>query len=374
MLGDQYDAVVIGGGFYGCCLALHLRRDLGLARVAVVERENRLLGRASYSNQARVHGGYHYPREFTTAYRSRMNFDRFTTLYREAVVDDFVKLYAVTRRGSRITARQFERSMSAIGAPMKPASRRHTALFSGALVEAVYETQEYAFDALRLARMISSDLDDAGVHVILETEALVDARRADGVLLRLEGKEESSSAVARCVFNCTYGRLAHVPGIPAPRAGLKYQVTEMCLVDVPRELKNIGVTVMDGPFFSCMPFPSRGLHSLSHVRYTPRLSWLGTEIPDRDPYAFLKTWNHDSAFAIMVRDSARYLPLLSRAEHKDSLIEIKVLLVANDSDDGRPILVEGEPAPGQVVSLLGGKLDNIFDVLSAIDERERLTT
>ena len=27
---------------------------------------------------------------------------------------------------------------------------------------------------------------------------------------------------------------------------------------------------MCGPFFSAMPFPARGLHTLSHVRYTPQ--------------------------------------------------------------------------------------------------------
>ena len=74
MSGDRWDALVVGGGFYGCCIALHLRRKHGLARVGVVERGPGLLGRASFTNQARVHQGYNYPRDFTTAYRSRANF------------------------------------------------------------------------------------------------------------------------------------------------------------------------------------------------------------------------------------------------------------------------------------------------------------
>ncbi|WP_406696638.1 FAD-dependent oxidoreductase [Singulisphaera sp. Ch08] len=64
----SYDVVVVGGGFFGCMIALHLRRQN--ARVAVVERGSRLLGRASYHNQARVHNGYHYPRSVLTAFRS----------------------------------------------------------------------------------------------------------------------------------------------------------------------------------------------------------------------------------------------------------------------------------------------------------------
>ena len=64
---DILDAVVIGGGFYGCAIAIYLVKQRGLKQVHLVEREPGILTRASYNNQARVHNGYHYPRSFTTA-------------------------------------------------------------------------------------------------------------------------------------------------------------------------------------------------------------------------------------------------------------------------------------------------------------------
>lgn len=370
---DRQDALVIGGGFYGCCIALHLRRELGLPRVTVVERGPRLLGRASYGNQARVHQGYHYPRDFTTAYRSKANFARFVERYRGAVDNSFLKLYAVARRNSHVTARQFERAMAAIGAPCVPASRRRTAMFSPSLVEAVFETEEFAFDADRLADMLSNDLSSAGVRVLLDTEASC-VRSSDGqVDLLLSGPTGQVPATARCVVNCTYGRIARVDGVPPPVADIKYQIAELCLIEPPHELRDVGVTVMDGPFFSCMPFPARGLHSLSHVRLTPRVSWSGSAEPQRDPYDYLEAWSGQTAFHAMVRDAARLLPVISGAVHKESLFEIKAVLSGNALDDGRPILVEGVLAPGSVVSVLGGKLDNIFDVLATIDGREVLS-
>ena len=51
------DAVVIGGGFYGGCLAAFLAERF--RRVLLVEKEPDLLTRASFVNQARVHNGYH---------------------------------------------------------------------------------------------------------------------------------------------------------------------------------------------------------------------------------------------------------------------------------------------------------------------------
>lgn len=71
---EQADAVIIGGGFYGAAIAVYLVKNRGMRKVILLERESSLLSRASYNNQARIHNGYHYPRSFTTAFRSRVNF------------------------------------------------------------------------------------------------------------------------------------------------------------------------------------------------------------------------------------------------------------------------------------------------------------
>ena len=144
----------------------------------------------------------------------------------------------------------------------------------------------------------------------------------------------------------------------------------MVLVEPPPELAGLGVTVMDGPFFSMMPFPARGLHSLSHVRYTPHAHWLddGT-----DPYARLAHYHCESRADRMIRDAARYLPAVARARPRQSLFEVKTVLTRNESDDGRPILLHRHPPHGRVFSVLGGKIDNIYDILERLDA-ERLPT
>src|SRR3954454_420403 len=115
-----HDAVVIGGGFYGCSLALYLAQR-GY-RVIVVEQEPQLLQRASYSNQARVHNGYHYPRSFMTAMRSVVNFPRFLSDFGECIHNSFEKLYAIAAIGSKVNAYQFEQFCRNIGSPIRPAA------------------------------------------------------------------------------------------------------------------------------------------------------------------------------------------------------------------------------------------------------------
>jgi glycine/D-amino acid oxidase-like deaminating enzyme len=63
---ERHDAVVIGGGHYGLRIALHLWESWGLRDVLVLEAEPKLMSRASYANQARVHNGYHYPGSILT--------------------------------------------------------------------------------------------------------------------------------------------------------------------------------------------------------------------------------------------------------------------------------------------------------------------
>src|SRR5262245_4941938 len=97
---DEADVAVIGGGFYGCAIAAHLRRRL--PRVVLFEKEADLLQRASLRNQARVHNGYHYPRSLLTALRSHVNFARFVRDYRDCIDDRFDKYYAVARHLSKV--------------------------------------------------------------------------------------------------------------------------------------------------------------------------------------------------------------------------------------------------------------------------------
>lgn len=359
------DAVVIGGGFYGAAIAIHLARRRGFRRIVLLEREPALLTRASYNNQARVHNGYHYPRSFTTAYRSRLNLPRFVRDWPDAVTRDFVKLYAIARRNAKVTARQFARFCKEIGANIEPAGRPTAQLFEPRLIEEVFLVEEFAFDAIVLARWAGRELGECGVDVRLDTR-VSGLRRCDGGIRVMLG-DEAEPITARYVFNCTYSGLNQLAGdFPGTRTGLKQEITEMALLEVPKPLRGLGITVMDGPFFSLMPFPPRGVHTLSHVRYTPHLHW--NDERGIDPYRQLAEHGRATRADRMLKDATRYLPALLDARHVDSLFEVKTVLRKNEGDDGRPILFEKHAELPGCYSVLGGKIDNIYDVLERIDQ------
>jgi glycine/D-amino acid oxidase-like deaminating enzyme len=364
--------VVIGGGFYGTVIAIYLAKHRGLRKIILLEQESQLLKRASFHNQARVHNGYHYPRSFTTAFRSRVNFPRFVHDWPQAIKKDFVKLYAVARRNSKVTAKQFQRFCYEIGSTIKPAEASIKQLFEPRLIEDVFLVEEYAFDATLLAEWARKELQNAGVTVHYASRAIAISRTIHDKDLHvtiLPKSGDTSTITARYVFNCTYSGINQLTGdFPGIQMALKHEVTEMALMQVPDTFKEIGITVMDGPFFSIMPFPARGLHTLSHVRYTPHFSW--NDKQGLNPYSKLNEYQRTSRVDRMVRDVSRYLPAILHAKYADSLFEVKTVLVKNEGDDGRPILFEKHANLPGCYSVLGGKIDNIYDVLEVLETQE----
>ena len=69
----------------------------------------------------------------------------------------------------------------------------------------------------------------------------------------------------------------------------------------------------------------------------------------------------------MIKDAARYMPVLGDATYVESLWEIKTVLRQNEVDDGRPILYRKNYGLDGLSILLGAKIDNIYDVIGALE-------
>jgi glycine/D-amino acid oxidase-like deaminating enzyme len=368
------NAIVIGGGFYGCAIAVHLARR-GL-QVRLFEKAPMLLSRASYVNQARLHNGYHYPRSFRTAMRSHANLPLFRDLYGAAVDENFRALYAVANGGSKVGARHFQRFCAAARIPLKPAKRADRDLFDKRLIDDVFEVEEPAFNADALRQEMTRQMTDSGVRFHLNTtvENVGPATSGGrGLVVRLANGEPLE---ADWVFNCTYAALNHIGGgSNIVRAALRHQIAQVALIHPPAELHHRGVTLMDGPFFSSMPFPARQLHSLTHVRYTHHVTWAEDGSAQPNPLDTLQAYldgdggrKASARVEWMLRDAARFVPVMAGARHVESLFEIKTLVAATQIDDARPILFQRDRDLPGFVSVLGAKIDNIFDVLSYVDE------
>jgi glycine/D-amino acid oxidase-like deaminating enzyme len=366
----SYDVAVVGGGFYGLRIAT-LCASMGRSTL-LLEREPVFASRASFHNQARVHGGYHYPRSILTAVRARRNYARFIGDFEPAIERGFTHVYAIARQQSKVGAREFFEFCRRIEAPLSPAPKDLARRFDSDSVEQAFVAEEFAFHPGVLADLALVHASRAGVECVPDTNGLavapggerrlsLDVARADGSRARLSVDH---------VFNATYsglnGMLAQSGIGTLP---LVHEITEIALVQTPPSMQFHGVTVMDGPFWSCLPFPpARGMHSLTHVRFTPHARWSSGEPSELSPDAPVRSLARASHALLMRRDAARFFPEMREAMHMGSLWEVKTVLPRSAGDDGRPILVHRHAdAPG-LCSILGAKIDGVYDAEDEIRE------
>lgn len=366
---ETHDTIVVGGGFYGVAIALERARRVQ-SRVVLIEREATLLAGASLINQARVHGGYHYPRSFLTGVRSRRHFHRFLRDYPDCVDTSTATFYAIARQFSKVTSRQFVEFCLRIGAPVDVAPPDVQSLFNRDAIEEVYRVEEASFDANKLRDRLVGALHVAGVEVATATTAVRVERRDAQFVVHTRSAHAEDVLVAPEVFNCTYAhlnRLIRSAGLcPVP---LKHELAELVLVDPPVALRERAVTVMCGPFFSITPCPAMGSHVLSHVRYTPHAAWLSSDSGDPvDGATQAPPLGAETRVNAMIADARRFLPCMTESVYRRSLWAVKTILPLNEVDDGRPILLHRDPLAPGLVSVMGSKIDNVYDVLQMLGQ------
>jgi hypothetical protein len=128
--------------------------------------------------------------------------------------------------------------------------------------------------------------------------------------VRLKSQKNVDSIYTDLVFNCTYSGINSIGGDFAPtKTKFKHEIAELALVELPEEYRDIGITVMDGAYFSIMPYPAENLHSLSHVRYTPHHAFYRSE-RHHLPIKYLEDFKKETRVDRMIRDARRYAPFI----------------------------------------------------------------
>ena len=62
------------------------------------------------------------------------------------------------------------------------------------------------------------------------------------------------------------------------------------------------------------------------------------------------------------------MPAIADVKPRGSLFEVKTVPVYTEGNDGRPILLDRSGPGGRLVSVLGGKIDNVYDILERLDD------
>ena len=370
------DKLIIGAGLYGLYSALYCARKG--QKVTVLEMDEEPFSRATYINQARVHMGYHYPRSLATAMKSAGYFKRFVEDYSFCILFDFQQIYATSQHFSWTDAKEFRKFCQDAGIPCEPLSVDR--YFKEGSCDGAFLTKEYTYDAHILRDYFLEELKKyTAVEILLGREVcrIVQGGDTFEVYALCQGREERYEAPF--VLNATYASVNQVlkrmemgEGLPE-LFGIKYELCEIILCRVNETLRDIGLTVMDGPFFSIMPFGKTGYHSLTSVTFTPHRTSFD-KVPDFPCMAdmacrqgMLGNCNDcvnrpESAWEYMSALARKYIREEYGFVYEKSLFSMKPILKASEIDDSRPTVIRYASSKPVFLSVLSGKINTVYDL------------
>lgn len=365
-----YDKIIIGAGLYGLYSAEFCGRRN--QKVLVLEYDERPFMRATYINQARVHMGYHYPRSYSTAIKSAGYFERFNNDYDFCIHNKFDKIYATSKHFSWSNAEQFKKFCNDTNIRCEEISIDK--YFKNDMCDGSFLTEEYTYDANILKDNLLKEIDKYPNIEIKYNSRISEIRQAnDKYVVVLESGEQYETEF---LLNSTYASVNQIlDKLGFEHFKIKYELCEIILCKVNDRLRNVGITVMDGPFFSIMPFGKTGYHSLTSVTFTPHVTSYDTlptfECQRRSGgYCSPKQLGNcnlckakpESAWPYMSSLARKYLNSDLEFEYSGSLFSMKPILKVSEIDDSRPTVIKQFSEKPTFISVLSGKINTVYDL------------
>lgn len=370
------DKLIIGAGLYGLYSALYCARR-GQS-VTVLEIEPAPFTRATYINQARVHMGYHYPRSLSTATKSAGYFKRFVEDYPFCIHSSFEQIYATSAHFSWTDAKEFQKFCEAADIPCRelPVSQ----YFNPGQCDGAFLTEEYTYDAHILRDFLMQEIAKySSVKLCFERTISRIVKGSDRYEIYATHRGQEERYEAPFVLNATYASvnqvLNRVENVETEPFKLKYELCEIILCKTSDKIRDIGFTVMDGPFFSIMPFGKTGYHSLTSVTFTPHK----TSYDSTPQFACVKEdgsccsdmWLGNcnscmnkpaSAWEYMSTLARKYMREEYGFTYEKSLFSMKPILKASEIDDSRPTVIRAISDAPTFISVLSGKINTVYDL------------
>lgn len=375
---QKYDKIIIGAGLYGLYSALFCGKK-GQS-VLVLECDPTPFRRATYINQARVHQGYHYPRSISTAMKSAGYFEKFNRDFAFCVNQEFNKVYATSAKYSWSSGVQFKKFCKAANIPCEELPLQK--FFKDGMCDGVFLTREYTYDAMLLKDYYLQQLSTLNnVTISYGVNITSIERDADSYVIHTGQSQSFSTGF---LLNATYaGTNQILEMLGYEKFGIKYELCEIILCEVNDALREYGFTVMDGPFFSIMPFGKTGLHSLTSVTFTPH-----TVSYDALPsfacqeksggYCSVRHLGNcndcpakpKTAFPYMANLARKYLKDEYGFTYEKSLFSMKPILMSSEIDDSRPTVIRVYSKNPTCVGVLSGKINTVYDLDEVLSDGE----
>lgn len=321
---------IIGGGWYGCHLALSLIKK-GYD-VQIYEKNKELFSESSLNNQNRLHLGFHYPRSYKTRIQSKRGFRLFMKNYPELTKTIDLSLYAISSNNSLLDFETYKMILDSTQLSYEDVTNSLPLFVKN--VDGVIDCDELTILSRKAKKFFQEKLNKYSIfNSVITVEDCLDMANDDNF-----------------VIDCTWNKIFENNNFfYEPTMILKYKNLKKI---------NFGLTIMDGKLCSLFPFDEFST-TLSDVELTP----LGMFKSAKEAYERIKKFDNDEIskrISNMETKMKKFLPGFDDYFcEPETYFSIKTKPINSLNDNRYTYLIKEKP---NIFSVFAGKIDTIFDI------------
>ena len=312
---------ILGGGWYGCHLALALSREQH--DVELHEKAPTLFAGASGGNPARLHLGYHYPRSKATREASQAHYEAFMEAYGFLTRPVPVNIYAIAAQDSLI---DFDTYRQILAAEVEFVT--------------IHDPREYGLQNVEGALLTGER------HILVDKSREFFARVLNSIV-RYNTPLEPAKGFDWTI-DCTF----------CARDAENIDRYEPCLTVLLEGPTDRAVTIMDGPFGSIYPWSEeRKLSSLTSASLTPFSKALKSHSEAREILQSLTKEAIERRGFEMLHQMARFWPA---ALELYKIVDHRLTIRAQPRSGSDARLIEVIETDDRTLRIRAGKIDAIL--------------
>ncbi|MBT4758982.1 MAG: FAD-dependent oxidoreductase [Nitrosomonadales bacterium] len=359
---QKVNVVVIGCGIFGAEIALKLS-SMGFV-VKVFEANHDILMGASMNNQNRLHLGFHYPRDIETGIQSIRGFDLFKKKYKECIESSFLNTYFIANENSLTNFDDYLNFCKNLGISFEIIDSSKLPIKLNGARKGI-TCKEVVYDCEILRSIVKENIKNNDIDISTNLRVEEISKNDDIFKIKTSSGEEIETEI---VVNATYGACNYLTeqlGIEVPKR--QYEYTAVPIIEL--DIDKIGITIMDGPFLTILPFGKTNNFLLYHVNFSVidsevssklNLEWLEkTTSP-------LSKIDKKQYFNAMIDVCKNFIPALKNAKLIDFLEGPRMVLSKAEDSDARPSLITENSSYFEVFS---GKIDHSIWVADEVAMR-----
>ena len=334
--------VIIGSGWYGCHIALILKKYKEFD-ITIIEKNKNIFDNSSYYNQNRLHLGYHYCRNYATRNLCQKYYNKFLEQY-EDCVDKIENNYYVISINSLIDFKTFNSIYTHEKFDFEIIEKK---IFQN-IDENIIKVKEQVINSEKVKQMFERNLlNENNIEFIFNTKVESIEKINEKINVFCDNKQVYECDI---LLDCTYNQLN------LSKNKYMYELTISLVIE---KIKNVdfgALTVMDGKFMSLYPRDiENNLFTLTDVEFTPLIS--SYNYSDIDNYKVSKE-EVDNIKNKMYEKIKYYYPNFEENfKYHSYFLSKKTKLVSGS--DSRDITIE--KIEENIISVNCGKIYGIFD-------------